>query len=48
VKRVQMGYKMRTPRVQIFVGYLRSKWGAVPPNGVRMAALVLTDNVVIR
>jgi hypothetical protein len=27
--KVQMGYKMCTPGVQIFVGYKRSKWGTV-------------------
>jgi hypothetical protein len=31
---------MRTPEVQIFVRYKRSKWGTVPQNGVQMATLV--------
>ncbi len=39
-KKFQMGYKIRTPEVQIFVRYKRSKWGTVPPNGVRLATLV--------
>jgi hypothetical protein len=38
--KVQMGYKMCTPGVQIFVGYKRSKWGTVPQNGVQLATLV--------
>jgi hypothetical protein len=36
-----MGYKTRTPGVQIFVGYKRSKWGTVPQNGVQLATLAL-------
>ncbi len=39
-KKFQMGYKIRTPEVQIFVRYKRSKWGTVPPNGVRLATLI--------
>ena len=34
-----MGYKIRTLEVQIFVRCKRSKWGTVPPNGVRLATL---------
>jgi hypothetical protein len=37
--KIQMGYKMCTPGVQIFLGYEKAKWGIVPPNGVHMAAL---------
>ena len=37
--KVQMGYKTRTPGVQIFAGYKKSKWGTVPQNGVQLAAL---------
>ncbi len=33
---------MRTPGVQTFVGYKKSKWGTVPPNGVQMATLALS------
>jgi hypothetical protein len=38
--KIQMGYKMCTPGVQVFPGYEKAKWGIVPPNGVHMAALV--------
>ena len=38
--KVQMGYKTRTPGVQIFAGYKRSKWGTVPQNGVQLATLI--------
>ena len=38
-KKFQMGYKIRTSEVQIFVRCKRSKWGTVPPNGVRLATL---------
>ena len=37
--KVQMGYKTRTPGVQIFAGYKKSKWGTVPQNGVQLATL---------
>jgi hypothetical protein len=37
--KIQMGYKMCTPGVQVFPGYEKAKWGIVPPNGVHMAAL---------
>ncbi len=39
-----MGYKMCTPGVQIFLGYEKAKWGIVPPNGVHMAALLMSYN----
>ncbi len=37
--KVQMGYKMCTPGVQIFVGYKRSKWGTVGNPG-RISAVI--------
>jgi hypothetical protein len=37
--KIQMGYKMCTPGVQVFLEYEKAKWGIVPPNGVHMAAL---------
>ena len=40
-KKFQMGYKIRTSEVQIFVRCKRSKWGTVPPNGVRLATLMV-------
>ncbi len=41
-----MGYKTRTPRVQIFLGYKRSKWGTVHPNGRAAPVPVLTGEMV--
>jgi hypothetical protein len=38
--KIQMGYKICTPRVQHFLGYEMAKWGIVPQNGVRLAALI--------
>jgi len=37
-----MGYKICTPGVQHFLGYEMVKWGIVPQNGVRLAALFVT------
>jgi len=39
-----MGYKIRTPGVQIFLRYKMLKWGTVPPNGVQLAGLARTSN----
>ncbi len=36
---VQMGYKLCTSEVQIFLRYKSFQWGTVPPNGVQMAGL---------
>jgi hypothetical protein len=44
---VQMGYKNRTPEVQIFLGYKPFKWGTVPPNGVRMATLLEFHSIIL-
>ncbi len=38
-----MGYKIRTPGVQIFLRYKMLKWGTVPPNGVQLAGLLSTS-----
>ena len=46
-KKFQMGYKIRTSEVQIFVRCKRSKWGTVPPNGVRLATLIPMNGLIL-